>query len=81
MVYSNARSVRQDILDFLRNLLGALQRSRIGKLQVDVHVALIFVGQEAGGHPAAEEAGREPKTTSNTSATALLRMSAPDQCT
>ena len=46
------------------------------------HVALVLVRQEAGRHLAAEERSRRrPQTTSMTNATALLRISAPDQRT
>src|SRR5271170_143562 len=45
----NARRICEDLLYLSRSRAGALQRRRIRKLHVDIEVALVFVGQEAGG--------------------------------
>ena len=68
-----------NLLNLPGNFFGALQRGCIGKLQIDVEVALILVRQEAGRQFSAEETPPPtPNTTSMTSATPLLRSSAPD---
>src|SRR4029077_8586278 len=51
----DAWRVGEDLLNLPRRCAGALQRSRIRKVHVDVHVALVFIGQEAGWHAAAKE--------------------------
>ena len=45
----------ENLFDLPASLVGALERRRVGKLQMQEHVALVFVGQEAGGQPAAEK--------------------------
>ena len=51
----DAGRVGEDLLNLSRRCAGALQRSRIRKLHVDVDVALVFIGQEARWHAAAKE--------------------------
>src|SRR4029077_6785020 len=54
---SDARHIGEDLLNLTRHGAGALQRSRIRKLHVDEGIALVFIGQEAGGQTAAKESG------------------------
>src|SRR6202041_2478633 len=51
----DAWRVGEDFLNLSRRRAGALQRSRVRKVHVDVHVALVFIRQEAGWHAAAKE--------------------------
>src|SRR6266436_7290043 len=54
----DARRVTDDILDLVRNLVGALQGCGVGKLEIGVEVALILIRQKTRWHLAAEECGR-----------------------
>ena len=51
----NAWSLSQNLFDFPRHLVRALQRRRVGELEIDVKVSLIFVRQEARRHLIAKE--------------------------
>src|SRR6266404_5496143 len=51
----DAWRVGEDLLNLPRRCARAFQRSRIRKLHVDVDIALVFIGQEAGWQPAAKE--------------------------
>src|ERR1700691_3211885 len=51
----NARRICEDLLHLLGSRAGALQGCRIRKLHVDIEVALVFVGQKAGGQMRPDE--------------------------
>ncbi len=53
----DARGVGENVFDFARDFIGALKRSGIRQLQVDVEVALVFIGKEAGRDFGAEKTG------------------------
>ena len=53
----DAGRVQQGVGDLLRGRIGALQRGGIRQLQSDEHVALVFLRDEAGRQPAAQEDG------------------------
>ena len=59
----DAGRLRQNILDFRRHLLGSLQRGGVGKLDVQVKIALILVGNEAGGQFVADEIARHAEAS------------------
>src|SRR4029077_3867756 len=48
-------------LDFASDFVGALKRSSVGQLQVDVEVTLVFIGEKAGRNFGAEEGSGSPK--------------------
>src|ERR1700687_5565328 len=54
----DAGRLPDDILDFVRNFVGTLQGRGVGKLEIGVEVALIFVGQETRRHLTTEECAR-----------------------
>src|SRR5208282_1242745 len=53
----DARSVSEDVFDFARDFVGALHRSGVWQLQIDVEIALVFIGKKAGRDLNAEKAG------------------------
>ena len=73
----NARSVSENVFDFARDFIRALKGSCIWQLEVDVEIALVFVGKEAGRNFGAEETGSGAESTRSIKAMALLRMRKP----
>ena len=64
----NAVRVRQDVIDFVHDGVGALQRGGIRQLHLHERVALIFFRNEAGGQALAHAHGRRqgfPRAASN----------------
>src|ERR1700722_1121669 len=53
-VFDSGR-VGKNLFYLCRRRAGAFLRSRIGKLHVHIHVALVFIREEAGGQPAGKE--------------------------
>ena len=51
----NSRRVGENLLYLFRSRACAFHGRRIGKLHVDIEVALVFIGQEAGGQMFAKE--------------------------
>src|SRR5207245_5195121 len=51
----DARRIGEDLLNLSRRCAGTFKRSRVRKIHIDVHVALVFIGQEARGQTAAKE--------------------------
>src|SRR5579862_3452484 len=55
----HTRGLRQDVLHLVHHLIGALQRSGVRELQVQIEEALVFIGYEAVRNPVADKvAGR-----------------------
>jgi len=62
----DARSGRQNLLHISRGGIRPLQRCPTWQLHVDENVALVFVGKEARGQPAAKEpSGRAASSEQN----------------
>ena len=61
-VVLDPRRGAQDFLNVSRCRGRPLQRSRIRKLHVDVDIALVFIGQEAGGQEAAKDNPRNAES-------------------
>src|SRR6266478_91739 len=53
----SAWRLTQSAFDFRRHFVCALKRSRDGKLQVDIQIALVFVGEKTCGHFVPEPTG------------------------
>ena len=58
----NPGGIHNDFFNVLRDRSRPLQRSRVGQLQIDIGVPLIFVGEEARGQAIGEEPRRNPKS-------------------
>ncbi len=56
---SNPRSRRQELLDLVGDLDRALEGRGVGELHVEQQEALVLLGDEPGGQPAADQAGEE----------------------
>src|SRR5258708_5219287 len=57
----HTRCVGQYLFDFLYRFIGALQRGSVWKLEIQEEIPLIFIRQEARGHPPTDETGRPAK--------------------
>ena len=64
----DARGLRQNILHLGCDQLGSLQRGGVGKLDVQVKITLVLVGNEAGRQFVADEIARHTASRPGSSA-------------